>query len=592
MIRKQLCAAALTLTLIFTFLIPASATVTEVPSDVLLSWTGGTDTTATVTWHAGVSAGKGTLLFGTDPSLAGASEISAESAVPASGIPLDYTLWQVAITDLTPNTTYYYAVKNGGARSGILTFTTAEKSNTAFSFMYMGDIHMGVGSADVWGDLLKSAYNRNPNLAFGIFGGDIVDSGINTVQWQDLLDRASPVFSKIPLMPVNGNHDSNFPGGKPELYLDLFDLPQNGPEGFKEEFYSYDYGNCHITALNSWVFSGEQKLTDADYAKLNNWIVEDLASSRAVWKIVVMHHPVYTLASDKVADAVRKNWAPLFEKGGVSLILCGHQHVYSRSYPMTGGQIDYIDGITTIMGNASQKFYSSADETYQAKTVYNVGSYQIVRIDGDTLTVQSYDTDGNELDYFSLKPRKASGTQAVFSDVSNNAWYAPAVNYAAARGLMSGTSDSVFSPDAPVTRAMAAVLLYRLAGSPSAALPTGFSDVASDAWYAPAVSWLSSKAIMSGSGDLFSPDTKITREQLAAILYRYAVFQQLNATASCALSGFPDAATVSPWAQNAMMWAVGQELITGSDGQLKPMDTASRAQVAMILMKFCLAYAR
>jgi hypothetical protein len=574
---------------------PAAASGNDRPPHILLSWTGGTDTTMTISWRAYATDGAGIVRYGTDPALGAAKTVEAAQAVLYSGIPTDFTVFHTPLTGLNPGTTYYYCVGNDSGWSDISYFTTAEQKTDAFSFLYMGDIHMGEGSADAWSAFHDGAYKRNPGVSFGVFGGDLVDSGFNLEEWQSLLNDASSVFSKIPLMPTNGNHESNFPGGKPAFYLDMFDLPQNGPEGFEEEFYSYDYGNCHITVMNSWVFSGEQKVTESDYKKISNWLIEDLAASRAVWKIVVMHHPVYTLASDKVADAVRKNWAPLFEQCGVSLILCGHQHVYSRSYPMTNGQIDYADGITTVMGNASQKFYSSADETFQAKTICNVSNYQIVRIDGETLTVQSYDADGNELDYCSLKPRSLSGAPAVFTDVPNDAWYAPAVNYAAQRGLMSGTSESVFSPDMPLTRAMASVLLYRLAGLPktTANAAETFSDVTPGAWYIPAVSWLSANGVMSGTGGgLFSPDALLTREQLAAALCRFAAYEKTDVSAAGTLSGFADATDVSPWAQSAVTWAVGQGLLSGSGGQLNPQDTASRAQTAAVLMKFCLSYAR
>lgn len=556
------------------------------PKRIILSWTGDPETTMTVSWQTEPGAPDGWVEYGTDPSLSGAKRIAAAAAKPTSGIALDAAVEQAELTGLMPGTTYYYCAGNGNVKSGIRRFQTAASQEPSFSFLYMGDIHTGAGDDNQWRDLLNSAARANPGIAFGIFGGDIVDSGISAAQWKRLLDNASGVFSQIPLMPANGNHESNFPSGKPELYLDLLVLPKNGPDGFKEEFYSYDYGDCHILVLNSWVFSGEQKMSGADYQRINRWIAEDLSSSRAAWKIAVMHHPVYSLASDKVADAVRRNWEPLFEANGVSLVLCGHQHVYSRSYPMTDGQVDFTDGITYVMGNASRKFYSSADETDQAKTVYNTSTYQIVRIDGKTLTVQSFDNKGNLMDFTSLSPRSG---QKTFSDVAAGAWYGKSVSSAVSEGLLRRTGTGIFSPGAAATRSMAVSALYRLAGSPAVTGTALFSDVPASSTYADAVVWARQTGISTGTRKgSFLPEQPVTREQLAVLLRRYAEkVGGLKSSPCGTLSGFSDGGAVSPWARTDLAWAANNGLILGTKGgRLMPGAALSRAQAAVIFTRF------
>ncbi len=122
------------------------------------------------------------------------------------------------------------------------------------------------------------------------------------------------------------------------------------------------------------------------------------------------------------------------------------------------------------------------------------------------------------------------------------------MNYAAERGLISGIAGSVFSPALPVTRSMAAALLYRLAGSPETGANTAeiFSDEPADAWYVPAVSWQSSNGVMSGTGGgMFSPDAPLTREQLAAVLCRFAVYEKIDVSTSGIISAFTDASDVS-----------------------------------------------
>ena len=259
--------------------------------------------------------------------------------------------------------------------------------------MYMGDIQYDTTAAaeyPVWGSLLDGAYKKNPNIAFGLLGGDMVNSGSDMNDWKYFLSYADGTFSKIPMMTANGNHESNFTGGKPEFYTDILSLPKNGPAGFSEEFYSFDYGTAHVTVLNSWALSGEQNLSEAQEELISNWITADLASADASkFRIVVMHNPAYALEKDTVCDAVLEDWVPLLEAGNVDLVLCGHQHVYSRSYPMAGGAIS-SGGITYVMGDSGQKFYSTADTTYQEKTIYNTSTYQILSVNGNTLSPRDH----------------------------------------------------------------------------------------------------------------------------------------------------------------------------------------------------------
>lgn len=175
-----------------------------------------------------------------------------------------------------------------------------------------------------------------------------------------------------------------------------------------------------------------------------------------------------------------------------------------------------------------------------------------------------------------------------FSDVSESDWYFGAVKYVYANGMMNGTDSAAFSPALTTSRAMIVTILYRLEDGPAPA-SSNFTDVQAGAWYSGAVGWASSTGVVGGFGDgRFGPDEAITREQLAAILYRYAKLKGLNVSVSETLSGFTDAASVSSYAHDAMRWSVGNGLISGKgDGILDPGGSATRAEAAAILMRFC-----
>ena len=179
--------------------------------------------------------------------------------------------------------------------------------------------------------------------------------------------------------------------------------------------------------------------------------------------------------------------------------------------------------------------------------------------------------------------------KANFTDVAADAWYADAVQYVYENGLMSGTSETTFSPDLTTTRGMIVTILYRMENEPTVTSTTAFTDVASDQYYANAVAWAAQNGIVSGTtATTFAPNAAITREQMAAILYRYAQFKGYDVSVKADLSVYTDAAQIGSYATDAMAWANGAQLITGTSATtLTPAGNATRAQVAAILMRFC-----
>lgn len=178
----------------------------------------------------------------------------------------------------------------------------------------------------------------------------------------------------------------------------------------------------------------------------------------------------------------------------------------------------------------------------------------------------------------------------AFSDLDAKAWYHEGVDYALTNSLMNGVGSGKFEPDGQLTRAQLVTVLYRAAGEPDTGKQVNpFTDVADDAWYTKAVIWAANNGIVNGvAKNVFAPDASITREQIAAMLYRYA---GAEAAKEDKLSAFPDAAKVSDWAKEALNWAVASGLINGvadanGTASLEPQATATRAQIATILMRW------
>lgn len=174
-----------------------------------------------------------------------------------------------------------------------------------------------------------------------------------------------------------------------------------------------------------------------------------------------------------------------------------------------------------------------------------------------------------------------------FTDVKIGDWYYEAIRYVFTQAFMSGESQTLFNPNGNLNRAMLAVILYRMEEEPQLYLSSSFNDVSANKWYSNAAVWGKASGIINGYEDgSFAPLQNVTREEIATILYRFAQFKGQDISLKGNLSIFSDSNTVSDWAIEAMQWAVGSGIIAGDNGALKPSGNATRAEVAVMIMRF------
>ena len=228
--------------------------------------------------------------------------------------------------------------------------------------------------------------------------------------------------------------------------------------------------------------------------------------------------------------------------------------------------------------------------TVQPNTGYTLGSLNVTDSKGTQLPL-THQADGQVT--FTMPASRVSVSVSFvkqtlpFTDVHPDDWFYQVVAAAYEQGLMSGTSAVTFAPEAPTTRGMLVTILYRMEGEPKTS-GLLFDDVAAEQYYAPAIAWASAKGIVAGyDAHHFGPDDALTREQMAAILYRYAAAKGYAVTQRADLSVFRDAAQITSYAQDVLSWANAEGLITGiGDGLLNPGGNATRAQTAAILLRF------
>lgn len=231
--------------------------------------------------------------------------------------------------------------------------------------------------------------------------------------------------------------------------------------------------------------------------------------------------------------------------------------------------------------------YEDEDDPQRQKFSTKEGSVLVTEQGGDMALRADKDGDGDYTDPVDGSPSGPSEFN-VFTDVAPTAWYAEAVEYVYTNGIMNGVSGSTFAPNSTTNRGMVVTVLHRMQGAPAPS-PAGpkFSDVPSGQWYSNAVAWAAGEGVVKGMGQgRFAPGSPITREQLAVILYNYAGLDGADTTQKADYSSFPDSGSVSSWAQDAIGWAVGAGLVNGKGGRLVPKGTASRAEIATILMRY------
>lgn len=328
----------------------------------------------------------------------------------------DYVRFEAEMTDLSPGV-YTYRVGTTDNLSEPVTFR-AEGAPNQTAFVFLGDVQPDSSLSDyeVFGKIIDSVYREHPDIDFALQSGDIGNVGNAQEEWAAFLSYADRVFDRIPLMTAIGNHEVSpyvgYPGHKPSRYLDTFSLPRNGPAGFEEEFYSFEYGAVHVTVLSSNYQDPEESYSDDPAenerisAEINRWIEDDLAAGAdKPWRIVMMHHPAFPLVSDSMTESIQNEWLPIFERTDVSLILCGHQHEFMRTKPWLNGAKEDAAGLVQIMGNASKKTYplSGSGLGYIAFEQGDTSGYHYIVATDETLSITAFDADGNRFDHFEME---------------------------------------------------------------------------------------------------------------------------------------------------------------------------------------------
>lgn len=320
-----------------------------------------------------------------------------------------------AVSDLKPGTAYEYRVGAGDKRSDWQSFHTAQGHD--FKALIFPDSQSSDYS--VWAATAQPAWQRNQDAQFFINMGDLVDNGQDHYQWNAWFDVVSDMIARIPVVPLLGNHetyDKDWKVRMPEAYLHLFALPRIDMEKYKNQFYSFDYGDVHFVVLNTQ----SQELADFEPSLDEDevaWFKEDMAKTTKKWKIVLMHKdPLqYSFANrpeprEEGFSPEGRLWMPLFDQYGVDAVLSAHLHTYRDRGHIRNFQRDESGPLYLITGVAGNVQYPglwkqhSLDEYVAPQP--ETDNYMTLEATDDSLTFRSFLPDGQLLEEKSISSHK------------------------------------------------------------------------------------------------------------------------------------------------------------------------------------------
>jgi len=306
----------------------------------------------------------------------------------------------IVLSGLQPGTEYSYLVEACGARTNPVRFSTAPVPGTrSVHFTAVGDF--GMNNADQRA-VANAMLGRKPEL-FLMLGDNAYESGTEAEFQNNLFGPMAPLLAQVPSVAVPGNHE--YVTNRAQPYFDNFYLPTSSTGG--EHYYSFDWGHVHFVALDA---NCAMDMAAADRCSLTaqrKWLEQDLAASDAPWKVVFLHYPPWSSGDHGSQLMIRREFAPLFEKYGVDLVLTGHDHHYERSYPMKGdgvGRSGERHPIYLVVGGGGAKLrpFETGKPSWSVVRNDRDHGYLDVKVEEGTLTAQVLTPSGQMIDSFTL----------------------------------------------------------------------------------------------------------------------------------------------------------------------------------------------
>ena len=395
------------------------AAASPAPEQIVLTWSEESATTQTISWK--MDTGAGLVQYG--EAAARPAAVGAFRTVPAQAAVLATNLGEVkqftaTLRQLRPGVRYTYRVGDGVTWSAWRSFRTAPYQSSKVKFLVFGDSQSV--TYQLWGNTLKKALQANPDAAFMVNMGDLVDVGQDYGQWKGWLEAGQGVIDSIPVVPVVGNHETYTPNrtySRPQLFTSQLSLPRNGPAELRGQVYSLEYGDVHVAVLDSQM-GEERAFVPYSLFLQQEWLKKDLAHSRKPWNIVLTHRPFYGNRKAKDSAILRNAFVPILQEAKVDVVFTAHEHVYARSVPLDGNGNGFPGTIHVAAGRSGTKTYPDPAQQVWNESFYNPldePNYLTVEVGRNVLLVKAFKASGALLDMWSLhKLRPAANQYSIF----------------------------------------------------------------------------------------------------------------------------------------------------------------------------------
>jgi len=415
---------------------PINVNATAVPDHVTLSWISDPMTTQTVTWRTDITVKTGVVRYSTDRELKDYNRRSVAAQVSRLKTDLgDEHIYTATLTDLKPGTQYYYRVGDGTKNSSsIISFRTENNDTDRFQFLVFGDTQSGDDKNpdySLWQTTVLNAYKANPDARFFTVVGDEAQAGRSNVHWNYWFAACKDVIDSISYMPVEGNtecRDLNKTHGEPTIYIGQFKVPLNGPYN-NCEAYSFDYGNVHFVVLDSQLRE-EQKIHPNLLNDEKAWLEKDLSETEKEWKVVLWHKPPYFSRAYRTNNATKTAFTPILDKYHADMVFNGHDHAYSRSYPINNDQIVGSPALGTVYVIAGRSGAKVLDDN--ERKVWNTNffdpqdmpNYIVVDVNGSRMEIKTYKMDGTLIDDYTIDKASGDTPRTAVPSKYNKPWLA------------------------------------------------------------------------------------------------------------------------------------------------------------------------
>lgn len=319
--------------------------------------------------------------------------------------------FSAVINDLKPAEKYVYRVGTDGAWSEWYQVQMPDVNRDKLSFIYFGDAQNDLKS--MWSRVIREAYKTIPQVDFMLHAGDLINRHDRDLDWGEWFYAGSFIHATVPSVMTPGNHEYGKGVILSPQWRPQFNLPVNGPKGLEETCYVVDYPNLKVVSLDA------EQIDESPYFlnKQAQWLDSVLTNDPRKWTAITFHYPVFSTKPNRDNEKLRARFKPIFDKHKVDIVLQGHDHAYGRgmvhNVPTGYSVNDKNSGTMYVVSVSGPKMYDISNDPWMDRKARNTQLFQIITIDGDRLSFQSFTATGKLYDAFDLEKRKGKSNKLV-----------------------------------------------------------------------------------------------------------------------------------------------------------------------------------